>query len=71
MSDKAAADPWQIWFARLVQAVGLLIAVEQVIVGQTQRHDRILILALALAMMLGGVGLQLLLRILLRVGGIE
>ena len=71
MKADSSQDPWSIWFARLVQVVGLLIAIEQVVVGQVQRHDRLLILALAMAMMLGGVGLQLLLRVVLRIGGGE
>lgn len=61
------ADPWSIWFSRLIQLIGLGTFVEQVIVGQGS-PDRPWVLLISLAMMLGGLGLQLLLRAFLRIG---
>jgi len=59
-------DPWAIWFSRLIQLAGLGTFVEQVIVGQGDA-DRPWVLLISLAMMLGGLGLQLLLRALIRI----
>lgn len=61
-------DPWTIWFSRLIQLIGVGTFVEQVFVSQGAT-DRPWVLLISLAMMLGGLGLQLLLRALLRLGG--
>lgn len=63
-----SSDPWSIWFSRLVQVAGFGVFIEQVIVSQGS-PDRPWILLISLAMMLGGLGLQLLLRALVRIGG--
>lgn len=63
-----SSDPWTVWFSRIVQIVGLVIVVEQLVVGQGS-PDRPWILMIAVAMMLGGIGLQLLLKAVLRIGG--
>ena len=60
-------DPWSIWFSRLIQIIGLGTFIEQVAVGQGHT-DRPWILLISLAMMIGGLGLQLLLRALIRIG---
>lgn len=53
------ADPWSIWFSRLVQVVGLAIMVYETLVEHT---DRPWLLLSAMAMLLGGLGLQLIVR---------
>lgn len=58
-----AGDRWSRWFTRTMQVVGLLMIVTQaaaVYVGG--RHPEPWLLLVAMAMMLGGVGLQLILR---------
>lgn len=71
MSDQpqsgAPQDPWTIWFSRLLQIIGVATFIEQLVVGQGNT-DRPWILLISLAMMLGGLGLQMLLRALLRLG---
>ena len=57
------ADRWSIWFTRLVQLVGLLIVVaEQAAVLLWDRKPEPWLLLVAVAMMLGGLGLRLILR---------
>lgn len=65
--DRTTQDPWTIWFSRLLQIIGVGTFIEQLIVGQGG-DDRPWILLISLAMMLGGLGLQLLLRALIRIG---
>jgi hypothetical protein len=67
-SDAPAVDQWSKWFNALLQFTGWGIIVEQVIVGQ-DGHDRPWILLIAIAMILGGAGLRLLLRGALRMLG--
>jgi hypothetical protein len=62
-------DPWTIWFWRVVQIVGLLVFLEQVVVGGGARPDRPWILLIACAMMLGGFGMVTLIRAVTRIGG--
>lgn len=63
-------DPWSIWFWRIVQIIGLIVFLEQVIVsGSTTRPDRPWILIFAMAMMLGGYGMVTLIRAVVRLGG--
>ena len=52
-------DRWSLWFTRLMQLVGLGIVVYETLVVQS---DRPWLLLVAVAMMLGGQGLRLLLR---------
>lgn len=52
-------DPWQIWFSRLIQIVGLAVVVYEV---RWEHNDRPWILLVAVAMMTGGLGLQALAR---------
>lgn len=52
-------DPWSIWFSRLIQIVGLALVIYEALV---EENDRPWLLLIAAAMMLGGVGLQLLVR---------
>jgi hypothetical protein len=54
-----ASDPWQIWFSRAMQAVGLLIMVFEARPGGEQRPWLMLF---ATGMMLGAIGLQLIIR---------
>ena len=54
-----ASDPWQIWFSRAVQIAGLGIMVFEARPGGEQRPWLMLF---ATGMMLGGIGLQLILR---------
>lgn len=62
-------DPWSIWFSRLIQIAGLGLVIYESVVART---DRPWILLVASSMMLGGVGLQLIVRWgLTRVGGGE
>ena len=56
------SDPWSIWFSRLIQVVGLGLVIYEAVVEHT---DRPWLLLVASAMMLGGLGLQLVLRWLL------
>ena len=56
------SDPWSIWFSRIIQIVGLGLVVYEAVVEHT---DRPWLLLVASAMMLGGLGLQLVLRALL------
>ena len=59
----AQGDRWSIWFTRIVQLVGLLIVItEQVAVLLLGRHPEPWLLLVAVAMMLGGLGLRLILR---------
>lgn len=58
-------DPWSIWFSRLVQVVGLGVVIFETVV---EENDRPWLLLVATAMMLGGLGLQLVLRALLARG---
>lgn len=60
------SDPWQIWFSRIVQIVGLGAFIEQLIVSQGS-PDRPWVLFISLAMMLGGLGMQMLLRAIARI----
>lgn len=55
----SGSDPWQIWFSRAVQVVGLAIMVFEARPGGEQRPW---LLLFATGMMLGGVGLQMVLR---------
>jgi hypothetical protein len=57
-----AADRWSLWFPRTMQSTGLLAFVYEVVV---ERQDRPWILLVAMAMMLGGVGLRLVLNYVL------
>lgn len=60
-------DPWTVWFSRFLQVTGLGAFIEQLVVGQGA-PDRPWILLISLAMMIGGLGLQILLRAVLRIG---
>jgi hypothetical protein len=53
------SDPWGIWFSRLVQIAGLGIMVYETLV---EKVDRPWLLLSAMSMLLGGIGLQALLR---------
>ena len=53
------SDPWSIWFSRSVQVVGLGIMIFEARPGGEQRPWLMLF---ATGMMLGGIGLQLILR---------
>ena len=56
-------DRWTLWFTRLVQLVGLLIVItEQVAVLVFDRDPEPWLLLVAVAMMLGGLGLRMVLR---------
>lgn len=55
-------DPWQVWFSRLIQIVGLAIVIYETLAA---RVDRPWLLLVAVAMMVGGLGLQLIVRWLL------
>lgn len=57
------SDPWSIWFMRLVQVVGLGLVIYE---ARFEDGDRPFLLLVASAMMLGGLGIQLVLRWLLR-----
>lgn len=52
-------DPWQIWFSRLIQVMGLGIVLYETVVEHT---DRPWLLLVSTSMMLGGLGLQLVVR---------
>lgn len=52
-------DPWSIWFSRLIQVMGLSIVAYETVVEHT---DRPWLLLVATSMMLGGLGLQLVVR---------
>lgn len=56
-------DPWSIWFSRVMQVVGLLLVIYEAV---AKDRDRPYLLLVAMAMMLGGLGLQLVLRWLLK-----
>ncbi len=66
-NQQPSTDPWAIWFSRFLQIIGVGTFLEQLIVGQGGA-DRPWILLISLAMMLGGLGLQMLLRALTRIG---
>jgi hypothetical protein len=55
----ARPDPWQIWFSRLIQIMGLGIVVYET---RWEHNDRPWLLLAAVAMMTGGLGLQVLVR---------
>lgn len=60
-------DRWSLWFPRTMQSTGLLAFVYEVVI---ERQERPWILLVAMAMMLGGVGLRLVLNYALgRVAG--
>lgn len=52
-------DPWSIWFSRIIQVFGLGVVVYETTVEHT---DRPWLLLVATSMMLGGLGLQLVVR---------
>jgi hypothetical protein len=52
-------DSWSIWFSRLIQVVGLALVIYEAL---AEHSDRPVLLLVATSMMLGGVGLQLVLR---------
>jgi hypothetical protein len=52
-------DPWSIWFSRLIQVTGLGLVIYEAL---AEHSDRPVLLLVATSMMLGGVGLQLVLR---------
>lgn len=52
-------DPWGIWFGRLMQIVGLAVIVYET---RWEHSDRPWLLFAALAMMTGGLGLQVIVR---------
>ena len=52
------SDPWSVWFFRAVQVIGVAMVVYQQVL---QKSDPWLLLV-ATAMMLGGLGLQLIAR---------
>lgn len=52
-------DPWAIWFSRLVQVTGLAIMVYETLV---QKIDRPWLLLCSMSMLLGGLGLQAVVR---------
>lgn len=52
-------DPWQIWFSRLVQVAGLGIMLYETMVEHT---DRPWLLLCSMSMLLGGIGLQAVVR---------
>lgn len=56
---QAPRDPWGIWFSRLMQIVGLSVIVYE---ARWEHNDRPWLLLAALAMMTGGLGLQVLVR---------
>lgn len=56
------SDRWSLWFPRAMQSTGLLAFVYEVVI---ERQDRPWILLVAMAMMLGGVGLRLVLNYVL------
>ena len=55
-------DSWQVWFSRLVQVAGLGIVFYETLAEQV---DRPWLLLVAVAMMVGGLGLQFIVRWLL------
>lgn len=55
----AAPDAWGKWFSRVMQTVGLGVVVFE---AGWERNDRPWLLLVAVAMMTGGLGLQILLR---------
>lgn len=55
----ASGDPWQIWFSRIIQIVGLGIVIFETLAEQA---DRPWLLLVATSMMIGGLGLQLVIR---------
>lgn len=59
LEPSSPSDPWSIWFSRLVQVAGLGIMVFEARPGGEQRPWLMLF---ATGMMLGGIGLQLILR---------
>lgn len=57
--EQLRSDPWQIWFSRLVQVAGLGIMVFEAV---GRKAERPWLMLFATGMMLGGIGLQLVLR---------
>lgn len=55
----STTDPWSIWFSRLIQVCGLGVVAYETVVEHT---DRPWLLLVATSMMLGGLGLQLVVR---------
>jgi hypothetical protein len=53
------SDPWSIWFSRLIQVSGSALVIYEAL---AEHSDRPVLLLVATSMMLGGVGLQLVLR---------
>jgi hypothetical protein len=58
-SPPTTSDPWQIWFSRLIQVTGLGIMVFETL---GRKAERPWLMLFATGMMLGGIGLQLILR---------
>lgn len=52
-------DPWSIWFSRVIQVSGLAVVAYETTV---EHADRPWLLLVATSMMLGGLGLQLVVR---------
>jgi hypothetical protein len=57
--EQPRPDPWQIWFSRLIQVMGLAVVVYET---RWEHNDRPWLLLVAVAMMTGGLGLQVLVR---------
>lgn len=55
-------DPWSIWFSRAIQVAGLGLVIYEAL---AENNDRPVLLLVATAMMLGGLGLQMIVRWLL------
>lgn len=61
------SDPWQIWFSKVVQVIGLLIMIFEaarilLIADETKFAERPWLMMFAMGMLLGGMGLQAVLR---------
>jgi hypothetical protein len=59
-SGQSTPDPWTIWLSRLIQVFGLVGFLHELIIGTVK--ERPYILLVCVAMMMGGAGLQLILR---------